>query len=101
MPRSLRRGLHVCEVSGYTPGMYPGDFVGWKFVMSIVVDPAVSGEELQRQLYAGDLVILTRLQALREFVDYTRKELAELFWPHDPEHVHEHISPPEMAKILS
>jgi hypothetical protein len=67
---------------------------------SIVVDPAVSGEELRRQLYAGNLVILTRLQALREFVDYTREELAELFSPHDPEHVHEHIDPPEMAKIL-
>ena len=46
----------------------------------------------------GTWVILTRLQALREFVDYTREELAGLFSPHDPEHVHEHIDPPEMAK---
>jgi hypothetical protein len=68
---------------------------------SIVVDPAVSNEELRRHLYTGNLVILTRLQALREFVDYTREELIELFWPHDPEHVHEHIEPTDMAKILS
>lgn len=68
---------------------------------SILIDPAVSGEELRQQLYAGNLVILTRLEALRKFVDYTRDELAELFRPHDPEHVHEHIDPPEMAKILS
>jgi hypothetical protein len=68
---------------------------------SIVVDPAVSAEELRRQLYEGNLVILTRLQALREFVGYAREELAELFWPNDPEHVHEHIDPTEMAKILS
>jgi hypothetical protein len=68
---------------------------------SIVIDPDVAGEELRRQLYAGNLVILTRLEALREFVDYTREELTELFRPHDPEHVHEHIDPPEMAKILS
>jgi hypothetical protein len=68
---------------------------------SIVIDPDVSGEELRQQLYAGNLVILTRLQALREFVDYTREELTELFRPYDPEHVHEHIDPAEMAKILS
>jgi hypothetical protein len=67
---------------------------------SIVIDPNVSSEELRLQLYAGNLVILTRLQALREFVDYTREELTELFRPYDPEHVHEHIDPPEMAKIL-
>jgi hypothetical protein len=69
--------------------------------MNITVDPAVPGDELRRQLYAGNLVILTRLQALRDFVDYTREELTGLFRPYDPEHVHRHIDPPEMAKILS
>ena len=68
--------------------------------MNIVIDPAVSGDELRQQLFAGNLVILTRLQALSDFVEYTRDELTELFKPHDPEHVHEHIDPPEMAKIL-
>ena len=69
--------------------------------MNIIMDPAGSGDELRQQLFAGNLVILTRLQALSEFVDYTREELTELFAPHDPEHVHEHIEPAEMAKILS
>jgi hypothetical protein len=69
--------------------------------MNIVIDPAASGEELRQQLYCGNLVILTRLQALGDFVDYTRQELTELFAPYDPEHVHEHIEPVEMAKILS
>lgn len=68
---------------------------------SIIIDPDVSNADLRLQLYAGNLVILTRLEALREFVDYTREELTELFRPYDPEHVHEHIDPPEMAKILS
>ena len=68
--------------------------------MNIVIDPQVSGYELRQQLYAGNLVILTRLQALRDFVEYTRDELTELFKPHDPEHVHKHIDPPEMARIL-
>ena len=61
--------------------------------MSIIVDPAVSGNELRQQLYSGNLVILTRLRALNEFVEYTREELTELFSPHNPEHVHEHIDP--------
>jgi hypothetical protein len=33
-------------------------------------------------------------------VEYTRDELAELFRPHDPEYVHEHIDPADMAKLL-
>jgi hypothetical protein len=60
----------------------------------------ISGDDLRQQLYAGNLVILTRLQALRDFVEYTRDELTVLFKPHDPEYVHEHVDPPEMAKIL-
>jgi hypothetical protein len=69
--------------------------------MNIVVDPALSGDDLRQQLYTGNLVILTRLRTLNDFVEYTRDELIELFAPHDPEHVHEHIEPAEMAKILS
>jgi hypothetical protein len=68
--------------------------------MNIAIDPEISGDELRQQVYAGNLVILTRLRALRDFVDYTRDELTELFKPHDPEHVHEHIEPAEMAGIL-
>ena len=68
--------------------------------MNVVVDPDMSCDDLRQQLYAGNLVILTRLQALRNFVEHTREEITELFKPHDPEHVHEHIDPPEMAKIL-
>jgi len=68
--------------------------------MNIIIDPDVSGDELRRTLYAGHLVILTRLQSLWDFVEYTREELTELFAPHDPEHVHEHVDPAEMAKIL-
>jgi hypothetical protein len=68
--------------------------------VNIVVDPAVPNHELRQLLYAGHLVIVTRLQALQDFVEYTRDELTELFAPHDPEHVHEHVEPAEMAKVL-
>jgi hypothetical protein len=67
---------------------------------SILTDPQIPAEDLRQRLYSGDLIILTRLNALAEFVDYMRAELAALFAPHDPEHVHEHIDPAEMAKIL-
>jgi hypothetical protein len=67
---------------------------------AILTDPAIPAQELRQRLYSGDLVILTRLHALAEFVDYMQDELTELFAPYDPEHVHEHIEPVEMAKIL-
>ena len=67
---------------------------------SILTDPAIPAEELRQRLYSGDLVILTKLRALTDFVEYMRAELTELFAPHDPEHAHEHIEPAEMAKIL-
>jgi hypothetical protein len=67
---------------------------------TVFVDPPLSNDDLRPKLYQGNLVILTRLRALGDFVEYTREELAELFKPHDPEQVHEHIEPAEMAKIL-
>jgi hypothetical protein len=67
---------------------------------AILTDPDIPAEELRQRLYSGDLVILTRLRALAEFVDYMREELTKLFAPYDPQHVHEHIEPTEMAKIL-
>ena len=68
--------------------------------MSILIDPAVSCDALRRRLYAGDLVILTRLPSVSDFADYTREWLAGLFYPHPPEHAHEHIGPAGMAAIL-
>jgi hypothetical protein len=68
--------------------------------MTILIDPALSPQAMRRQLYAGDLAILTRLSSVAAFVEHTRSELAGLFGQHDPESVHEHISPAEMAGLL-
>jgi hypothetical protein len=68
--------------------------------MAIYVDLDVPGEELRQRIYDGNLIILTRLQAVSDFVEHTRQQLAELFGPIDPEHAHEHIEPAEMAKML-
>ena len=68
--------------------------------MTVFVDPAMPADALRQTLYDGNLVILTRLRAVADFVDYARDQLTELFSPHDPEQAHEHFDPPEMAKLL-
>jgi hypothetical protein len=68
--------------------------------MSVFVDLDVPADELRQTLYDGNLIVLTRLTAVSEFVNYTRDQLAELFKPYDPEHAHEHFDPAEMAKML-
>ena len=55
---------------------------------------------LCQTLYDGNLVILTRLGAVSEFVGYAREQLTELFKPHDPEFAHEHFDKAEMARKL-
>lgn len=68
--------------------------------MTVFVDLAVPPDALRQTLYNGDMVVLTRLPAVSEFVDYTRDQLTQLFKPHDPEHAHEHFSKAEMAEML-
>ncbi len=68
--------------------------------MAVFVDLDVPAGELRQALYEGNLVILTRLQAVTDFVEYTREQLTELFKPHDPERAHEYFDKTEMARIL-
>jgi len=68
--------------------------------MTVFVDPDFSPDALRQSLYDGNLIVLTRLQAVSDFVAYAREQLAELFGPHDPEHAHEHFDPAAMAKML-
>lgn len=64
------------------------------------VDPQVSNTELRELLYQGDLVLLTKLSAVTEFVEFVRAQLVELFSPHEPRHVHEYHTPADLARIL-
>jgi hypothetical protein len=68
--------------------------------MTIFVDLDVPAEEMRKTLYAGNLVILTRLPSVADFVEYTRGQLGELFKPYDPEYAHQHFEPDEMARLL-
>jgi len=67
---------------------------------AFLTDPDIPIGDLRQRLYAGDLVILTRLKALAKFVDYLRSELDDLFAPYDPQRAHEFIEPAEMARLL-
>jgi hypothetical protein len=68
--------------------------------MTVFVDPDFGPDALRQSLYKGNLVILTHLRAVNDFVEYTRDQLTELFKPYDPEYAHEHFDPPQMARIL-
>ena len=43
--------------------------------MTVFIDPDTSAGGLREILYAGDLVVLTRLQAVSDLVEHTRQQL--------------------------
>jgi hypothetical protein len=68
--------------------------------MTVFVDPGLSDDELRQKLYEGNLIVLTRLRAVSDFVEYVRDQLTELLAPHDPEQAYQYFEPAEMAKVL-
>ncbi len=64
------------------------------------IDPQSRNTDLRKLLYQGDLVVLTRLPSVQAFSEFAREQLRELFAPDDPEHIHEHLSPEDLARIL-
>ncbi len=68
--------------------------------MNVFVDLDGLPADLREALYAGNLLVLTRLKAVRDFVDYTRDQLADLFKPFDPEFAHRQFDKDEMARLL-
>jgi hypothetical protein len=68
--------------------------------MTLLRDPESDGAAIRRALYDGNLILLTRLDAVSELVQHTREQLTDLFAPHDPEFAHEHFDRSTMAKIL-
>jgi hypothetical protein len=65
------------------------------------IDPSGSNDELRKFLYSGDVIIRTNLPSVGKFVEFARRELAATFAPHDPQHVHEVLGPPEISSILA
>jgi hypothetical protein len=67
---------------------------------TVHIDPQIANRDLRELLYMGDLVVLTKLTALTEFVEFARSQLRELFAPHDPRQAHQHYTPAELARVL-
>jgi hypothetical protein len=68
---------------------------------ALLVDPATDSSSLLRAMYAGDLVVMTKLAAVSEFRAFAREQLNELFGPHPLEEAHEHFDPETVAKLLA
>lgn len=69
--------------------------------MSVIhIDPQVSNADLRSLIYGGDLVVLTKVSPLMDFVEFVREQLRELFAPHEPEQAHQFHSPAELARML-
>lgn len=68
--------------------------------MTLLVDPDMPAPLLREGMYSGDVVILTKLDSVRELVDYTLEQLFDLFRPYDPEHAHEHFDKEQTARLL-
>jgi hypothetical protein len=64
------------------------------------IDPQVSNAELRNCIYRGDIVVLTSLAPVVEFVEHVREQLAELFHPHESRHAHLHHTQVDLARIL-
>ena len=60
--------------------------------MAVYIDPACSVDELRTELYSGNFVVLSRLRAVRRFVEHTRRELATLFAPAEPAECHQMVA---------
>jgi hypothetical protein len=70
-------------------------------MMSIWLNCPVKHDEARRQkLYAGEICTYDRLRSVEEFARFTREMVETALAPHDPPHVHEVLTPGELAPIL-
>jgi hypothetical protein len=68
---------------------------------SVYFDGQLSDEERRQMLYAGDIVMLSAKPGTKALVSLARKMLEEAFAPHDPRAVHKHMTPEQVAEVLS
>lgn len=57
-------------------------------------------EERRARLYAGEIFVYDRLRSVQEFAQFTRGMVEAALAPHDPRHVHEALTPAELAPLL-
>jgi hypothetical protein len=57
-------------------------------------------DERRRRLYTGEIFVYDRIRSVEEFALFTREMIEAVLAPHDPRHVHEALTPAELAPIL-
>src|SRR5690242_4983459 len=57
-------------------------------------------EERRARLYAGEIFVYDQLRSVEEFARFTRGMVEAALAPHDPRHVHEVLTPAELAPLL-
>jgi hypothetical protein len=62
--------------------------------------PVKDDEERRTRLYAGEIFVYDRLRSVQEFARFTREMVEAALAPHDPRHVHEALTPAELAPLL-
>jgi hypothetical protein len=60
----------------------------------------LSDDERRRRLYRGEIFVYDRLPAVEAFAAFTRHMIETTLAPHDPRHVHEALTPRELAPPL-
>jgi hypothetical protein len=62
--------------------------------------PAKDDAERRTKLYAGELFVYDRVRAVEDLAAFTREMVGSALAPHDPRHVHDALTPAELAPIL-
>jgi hypothetical protein len=59
-----------------------------------------SDRDRRGALYAGDILVYDRLESVLRYVAFTRDLIEKALAPHDPQRVHEELTPAELAPLL-
>ena len=67
---------------------------------AVWLNNVIGDEERRRRLYDGEIFVYDGLRSVQEFVSFSRELIESALAPHDPRHVHEALSPAELAPKL-
>jgi hypothetical protein len=69
-------------------------------VTAVWFNRSLPDDQRRAQLYSGDIFVYDRLHSVEEFARFTREMVEAALAPHDPRHVHEVLTPAELAPLL-
>jgi hypothetical protein len=68
---------------------------------AVFLDSAMSDDLRRQRLYGGDIFLFSASANTKDLTELARGMLEEAFAPYDPRTVHHHLSPEQVADILS